>query len=216
MEKSDDRRMVEAFHYVRDVYRNISWMLLSCDPLMEERGFLTDIKKWIAILPKCKLVLSPGNISDTWLPCFAFRQYYNRDYPLVDNRDYPLDLITIDAVVWDDTRPEFDTPLCIASRMLVNDEAPEALLRISVIQMWDNNTAKPDGVVRVLSEDSPNLPESKRKEMAQHVRGGRILSIAVPLLEVCNIDVLDNRLINPLLKQGRTELDLAPERAANQ
>jgi Sel1 repeat len=207
METSAGQGMVEAFRYVRDVYRNISRMLLSCDPLMEEKGFLTN-PRWYSIWPKRTLELSPENISDTWLPYFVVRHYYNVDAP--------LELLTIGAVVWDNWDshwPGFDTPLCLASRMLVPNSGPKEitalkdLMWISVIQMWDT-TAKPDGEVRVLSWDSSHLPDRVRKEIPQyvHVRGGRILSVACPLLEVCDTDVIEKRLINPLLGRCLTEL----------
>src|SRR5947208_3444210 len=157
MVQSDSQAMVKAFHYVRDVYRNISRMLLSCDPLMEEKGFLTD-RKWPSIWPDKSLVLSSDNSSDSWLPYFVVRQYFNAKES--------IDLITLAAVVWDcwdSNPPRFDTPLCLASRMLVPDTASKELMWIGVIQMWDR-AAKPDGELRVLSENSSQLPEWVRKD----------------------------------------------------
>jgi hypothetical protein len=198
MEKSDGQRMVKAFHYVRDVYRNVSRMLLSCDELMKAKQFSAKSKS--DAIPKRTPVLSPGNISDTWLPCYVVRHYHN----ISD----PRDLITIGTVTCDVDCDQFDMPLCIASRMLVNDTDRDALMWVSIIQMWDT-AARPDGEVRVLSEASWRLPDKDLKEIAQHLyggRGGRILSVACPLLEVCNEDVLEKRLINPLLERGRTPL----------
>jgi hypothetical protein len=198
MGKSDGRGMVEAFYYVRDVYRNICRMLFSCDSLMEEKGFSTE-PRWESIWPERTLVLAPGNISDSWLPSFVVRQYHKVDDP--------LDLISIGAVVWDSYCRDFDIPLCLASRMLVNDPNPNALLWISVIQMWDT-TARPDGEVRVLvGESSGWLNEDK--EFVRLVRGRRIFSVGCPLLEICDTDAVECRLINPLLRRSLAELDTA-------
>jgi hypothetical protein len=199
MEKRDGQKMVEAFYYVRDVYRNISRMLLSCDPLMDEKRFSTNLN-WISVWPDRALKLFPGNISDTWLPYFVVRHYYS-----IDDQ---LDLVNIGAVTWDYHRPQFDMPLCIASRMLVPDSSAKELMWISVLQMWDS-AARPDGQVRLLNGgDLDSVKKGLGNQFAQRVRGGRILSVACPLLEVGDIAVLENRLINPLLARGRAELDV--------
>ena len=199
--ENDNRgpQMVAAFYYVRDVYRNISRMLLSCDSLMEANSFSTN-PRWDSISKDRILVLSQGNISDTWMPYFAVRQYFKNDNP--------LDFITIGAVVWD-FHGWLDTPLCLASRMLVHDPSPNELMWISVVQVWDTD-AKPDGKVHLLSEASSKLPDNLRRQIPQYVQGGRILSVACPLIEVCDIDAIASRLINPLLLHGLKDLPLQP------
>jgi hypothetical protein len=190
MPTDEGLKMVATFHYVRDVFQNISWILLSCDPIMEDRGFRTD-PKWVSAYPQNPKPLSPASkVEGILLHYFLVRQYFN----LMN----PLDLISIAAVPWDPRSNDFITPLCLASRMLVTDSKPWDLMWIGIIQVWDR-VAPADGVVRQIGCNSPKWDPYMQKRFAELIPAQTVLSLAFPLLGIINTDHLEERLIRPLL-----------------
>lgn len=103
MEKSDGRKIVDTFNYVREIYRNIGLMLRSCDQLMDDNDFrMGDL-----VIQKPTLDLDKRNVWDTWFPDLIVRKYHKR----TDQAE----LITIGALLWG-----LDVPVCLGCRMLIH------------------------------------------------------------------------------------------------
>ena len=181
------KEVVAAFHYVRDIYRNVSRILQACDPSMQQRGFRA--YKWSAVWTPGDKVTTP----EKWAPYWAVRQYHRRD---TQNQE----VLTVAAVMWDPRHEEMETPVLIGSRMqVVTTSGPEAFW-VGLWQHWSTQT--PDGEARRLSVENPTrlTPNDVAKAKAL-LADGTLLSVAIPLLEVVSIDVVERRVIDPLLRE---------------
>ena len=178
MAADDGRRMVEAFYYVRDVYKNILQMLMSCDALLQDRGFSPyqwapmEGSKWVSWR------------ADDWLAHRAVRQYYPRG-----RKD--KEVLTVGAVLWNPGPQEVQEPLCVAS-MMAAKSTPDAIYWVSLLG-WK---VLPMNEVRLLGRADAKGHEETFDSI---VADGRILSIAVPLLDVTSSETLEKRVIEPLL-----------------
>lgn len=181
------REMTEGFRYIADVYVNASRMLLSCDLVVAEYGFVPYATWGIGESPK-RMAAKPK----TWMAHYAVRQYYPKD-----RRDQ--EILTIGAQFWDPESPDDVEPLCVASMMAVNG-IPDAVYWLG---MLGARLRSPRGNVQIVDATAvPNAVE--RKQLETLVRDGRLLSIAVPLLEVTSTSAIEESLIKPLVAKLET------------
>jgi len=197
MQSDQSRGMVEAFKYVRDVYRNCARMLLSCDPSMRDRGFSCFYWKTLYGFG------SDINFPDNWLHDYLIRQYYP-----VQGKEGENQIFTIAAIPWRRENPDSFEPLCLASRFSAT-ETPDDVYWISVLQMHEQRIL-PDGKVHVLGDDLECLKKDSQKleRFKNLIREGKVASLAVPLLEITNTNQLFNRVVDPVLAHAwplRTE-----------
>lgn len=179
------REVVEAFHYVRDIYRNVSRILQASDPAMQHRGYRP--YGWSAVWTPGDRVTTP----EKWGPYWAVRQYYR---PETQNRE----VLTVAAVMWDPKNEEMDTPVLLASRMQVTTTSGPDALWVGLWQHWSMYGS--DGIVRPLRVgDESRLAASDVAKAKALLASGALVSVAIPLLNVTSIDVVERRLLDPLL-----------------
>jgi hypothetical protein len=179
--------MVEVFLYVRDLYRNLAKMLLSCDTLMESRGFVPSSNSSSTWWGDVKRLAHGKNVTDDWLPWLIARLYCRKESS--------SDMAAVAGVLWGD--PSFNTPLAIASRMVVVDANSKHLVWICTRQACDKD-APSDGNPRIFGSDCPRYTAADRQQFDHDIKGGRILSLACPLLDIVDTEGLDRRLLDPL------------------
>ena len=173
--------MAAGFHYVLEVFRNASRMLLACDPLLEPYKF--EPYSWAIAESTKKQASAPG----TWLQNRAVRQYYP-----AGRKDH--EILTVGAYFWDPGSDEVSVPLCIASMMAVHS-CPDAVYWLGMLGAL---SPAPRGDVELI-DSSMEVYRKARDDMERYVRDGRILSVAVPLVDVTSSVHLEERLIKPLV-----------------
>jgi hypothetical protein len=107
--------------------------------------------------------------------------------------------LTVGVVLWNPHDPEFNTPLCIGSRMVVR-ETSDDVYWLALAQLWSRD-ALPDAQVRRIDRSSlggPGWDTSDTKRFEELMAEGALLSIAVPLLGITRADELENRVLAPL------------------
>jgi len=188
--KNDDAsKLLELFFSVRNIYRNCKKMLLSCDPIMnDEKGF--QCFDWWAVYVDQNI-----NQSDSWLPNWVIRQYYPVKSTVED--ESLTEILTIGAIPWRKELPESFIPMCFASRLLATS-TPNSIYFASVIHMYESKSQL-DGVVKVLDNSSDLLDENKKSTFNELIHTGKLLSIAVPLLEITSTSEFFDRVVDPLL-----------------
>lgn len=184
----DAKELDAGFRYVLDVYSNISRMLLACDAMLHSYGFTP--YDWPPMEP-------PGKASEpvTWLPNRAVRQYFPPDRE-------GTEILTVGAYLYDREVAEPIEPLCIASMMAVSSTNFNAVWWLGMVSAWFDAR----GSVETIDATDPRYASHPRfarvrRDATRIVRDGRILSIAVPLLEITSTTHVEDRLVRPLLGQ---------------
>lgn len=188
---NEGRQMVEGFHYVQEVFRNVSRLLLSADALLSDRKHLPYPTDWSASYPK---KIFKVDEPQAWLPYYFIRQYHP-----VPQEPTRKEILTVGVVLWNPQDPDFNTPLCIGSRMVVR-ETSDDVYWLALAQLWSRD-ALPDGQVRRIDRSSlggPGWDTSDTKRFEELMVEGALLSIAVPLLGITRADELEDRVLAPL------------------
>jgi hypothetical protein len=177
------REMDAGFRYVLDVYRNVSRMLLACDPMLEQYR-LAPYATWAAMDPAKRTATTPA----TWLAHKAVRQYY----PL--GREHK-EIFTVGAYLFNWRGDDPIEPMCVASMMAVTSDNSNDVYWLGVVGA---TMPLPRGDVQVIGSD--DIPEGwGRDRFKQWVRDGRMLSICAPLLEITTAAQVEARLVKPLV-----------------
>jgi hypothetical protein len=192
MSNNDGKKMMEAFLYVRDVYANASRMLYSSDDIMH-RQKLHPYADWDAIWPNEE---ETGILAwNDWLPYYVMRQYHSEDRENVE-------VVTLAAVFWDACGDGIDEPLLVASRMDGRDLEGNDVYWLSLYQLWLDDYP-PDGKVRTITSASMGWEKEPNDldVFKDVVDGDRMLSLAVPLVEITDLEQLETRIIAPLMAE---------------
>jgi hypothetical protein len=156
---------------------------------MSELGF-RPYSGWAAVWPAGEVKLrSP----DQWLRNLVIRQYFR---PAFQNRE----LVTLAAVLFDFENPRFDVPMLLGSRLEITSPNGNDPLWVWQLQLWSDYA--PDGQVRRFSVDQPGVAPERLVTLQKLVVGGEITSVAIPLLEATDIDIVERRVIDPLLAEN--------------
>lgn len=185
------KEMDAGFRYVLDVYRNVSRMLLACDPMLEPYG-LAPYATWAAMDPAKRTATTPA----TWLAHKAVRQYYP------PGREHK-EIFTIGAYLFNWRGNDAIEPMCVASMMAVTSDSSNDVYWLGVVGA---TLAGSRGEVRIIGTE--DIPEGwGRDRFKQWVRDGRMLSICVPLLEITTTTQVEDRLVKPLLARLEPNAD---------
>lgn len=195
------KRWVDTFRNVNDFYINVSRMLLNADDIMQRKGYYPHA--WNSFYPVGHK-LAEYKDWPMWLPEFVIRQYYAESNE--------KEIFTIGAFLHLLNNVEFEQPLCIVSRMLANN-TPDEIYWIAMSQGYRRNPLA-DGKVYVIGESFEDFLFNKTREaidgdiqiFKEVVSGGKLLSMALPLLEITNLEQLEKRLVLPLLENKRWPL----------
>lgn len=191
-EKSQGMR--DALSTVREVYRSVSKLLLASDPVLDELGLSPYGYQWKAAEEQRFNHTTP----DEWAPHRLVRQYFRK-------KRLDQELFTVGAYLWDPCQEAMREPLCIASFMSVATIHSNDVYWLPLMQAHDA-TAPADGEVRLLDPtrwSSANSDALKKLAPTQ-----RVLSVALPLVEITSTSALAHRLLKPLVERIAKEFPL--------
>ncbi len=181
--------LLGAINYVRDFYRNVAALLCAADDPLARRGYSWTGKSWKPIpWPEQSLMRA-----DTWLPQWVIRQYRGGKVP--------EDVLTVAVLAFDAIDGEWTEPWCLASR-LVAKVTPDPVYWVSLLQCRTlaglKETPSAVRVTRGLLQ-----PREERFRDFDTIVGeaGEIISIAVPLVQICNAKDLETRVLEPVLRE---------------
>ena len=182
------RSMVEGFLSVRDTLRNVSRLLLSADPILDARGF----RPYTAWTVTQALARPKATEPDAWLPHFYVRQSFPKGRQ-------GEEVVTIGVVPWTPDDDDFALPVCIGSRFEIRTVNAD----VSWAGVLQHGTPLPaDGQVQTIDLETlggPGWEDGDRKKLDALLASPRVLSLAVPLLDVGSSSLLETKVIQPLL-----------------
>ncbi|MFZ4523123.1 MAG: hypothetical protein ACOYNC_15540 [Bacteroidales bacterium] len=197
MESKNESSMNDAFIYVRDVFRNCVRILLSADPIMEERGFgrikwdhIFDMEPITNIWRSLQLINL--NHADALFPGYLFHQYKIKEVQGIQT------ILTICTAPWRKFEPEKFHPCCCAT-IASYTSVPNDIYWIGVIPVWQNNNLT-DGKIHNYIDQPGLISEQLHHKFNELVmKDGQLFGISVPLEEITSSDDLKYKVVDPLL-----------------
>lgn len=188
------RAIVEAANYVTAIYRNLTQMLLSCDPVAGEYGLVPYRGAWRPMETIKPRLSEP----EWWLPHRAVRQYHRRGRA-------DQEVFTIGAYLWDPRDPEFPEPIAVASMMSVTRTNSDNIYWVALLGGHYGDPATRGSVhttdIRKLNKYDDDWSGATVDFIVDH----QLTSIEVPLLDITTTADVDKRLIRPLVEAVRTK-----------
>jgi hypothetical protein len=187
--------ILDAFAHVRDVYRSVSKLLIASDAVLYEHGY-APYATWRAAEGKVFLHGHP----DGWIQHRAVRQYYRAG--MVNQ-----EILTVGAMLWNPRTDLVGEPLCIASFARVPSVNTDDVYRLPLMQAHDLS-APPDGEVRYLDPSCWRTQDGARDAFKRLVSTERMLSVALPLVEITSTTLLEKLLVRPLVARVAADFPL--------
>lgn len=130
----------------------------------------------------------------SWLAYYVQRHFLRVGEPQNQRRIY------LSAAFWDPWGTEpLKQPLCIATMFEKAKHQGNEFYTSALMQMWSLTQAPADGIPHLLGEDLSHLLPDYQASVRGCIQGPRLLSVAVPLLEIEDTEALDSRVLRPLI-----------------
>ena len=191
--------ILDAFAHVRDVYRSVSKLLIASDAVLSEHGYAPYTNFNTTWRPAEKKVFHHGQ-PDEWILHRAVRQYCRTG--LVGR-----EILTVGAMLWNDRADLIGEPLCIVSFARVPTVDTNDAYWLPLMQAHDLS-APPDGVVRYLDPTRWKTQVGSRDAFKKLDPTERMLSVALPLVEITSTTLLEQRLVRPLVDRVAVDFPL--------
>ena len=191
--------ILDAFAHVRDVYRSVSKMLIASDAVLSEHGYAPYTNFNTTWRPAEKKVFPHGH-PDGWIQHRAVRQYCRAGM-------VSQEILTVGAMLWNPHADLVGEPLCIVSFARVTSVKTDDVYKLPLMQAHDLS-APPDGVVRYLDPTRWKTQSSSRDAFKRLDPTERMLSVALPLVEITSTTLLEQRLVRPLVDRVAVDFPL--------
>lgn len=188
MNNSKGRAIVEAANYIGGVYRNLTQMLLSADPLVAEYGLIPYRGAWRPMERMSPILTEP----EWWMAHRAVRQYYRRGHQ-------DQDVFTIGAYLWDPRDLEFPEPVAVASMMTVTRTDTDNIYWVALLGGQCGTPAERGNVRKVDVRRLNKYNGDWFDAAVDFVVDFQLTTIEVPLVEITTTTDVEKRLVRPLI-----------------